>query len=406
VIASAARRRAARAVLLAAGLSLTVLSALRPPEWIRGPAEAYVWAARRVARGELTVRAYDDAWVSAEVGKMTGGRVRDILSPTPPTLPVLMQPLVRAEERLLTPAWTAVNVGALAASVILLAPARSWPIAIVTWILALGAVSATTALRENLARGQVYAPMLLFASMLVRGLRDDRPRLAGLGAGLLVLTKLSGWPVWVLLGWTRSLHALTTAAIVAAAGLLVSLLVAGIQVWVEYVWRVVPRWLDTPKAAVPAYQTIGGFFERLLRYDEVWNQAPVANLPWLATALTVASATALVLLIVRRAPSIGLPAAAASAILSGVLLSPVAEQYHYLLAVPAAAVALEAWLARPTVTVTIAIAASLALLFAPLPFKEWGASSAPLSYVIAYPRVWGGLGLVTLVLWRSAHDDD
>ena len=94
---------------------------------------------------------------------------------------------------------------------------------------------------------------------------------------------------------------------------------------------------------VTAYQTIPSALAHLFRADPQWNPDPVADLPWLALSGALAAGVCLLAVTLWRAASHEhrLAGIAASVVLA-VMFSPVAEQYHYLLIVPAIAVAVEA----------------------------------------------------------------
>src|SRR5438093_5998176 len=97
--------------------------------------------------------------------------------------------------------------------------------------------------------------------------------------------------------------------------------------------------MQAPIAAVPAYQTVAGFWQHLLRFDPSTNPAPVADRPRVAAALSLISTVALLgltLVGLRRAP---LLLAVSAGLVLTVVLAPIAEEYHYLTAAPALIVA-------------------------------------------------------------------
>jgi hypothetical protein len=216
------------------------------------------------------------------------------------------------------------------------------------------------------------------------------------------LLKLAGWPAWLVLaarGRWRALAWLAAAIIAVAAA---SLPWVRFATWQFYLFTDLPRWLQTSIAAVPAYQTVGGFWQHLFRLNPQLNPAPVANLPWLALALNALCTLALLAVTLwglRRAP---LLVAVSAALVLTIVLAPIAEQYHYLMAALALIVAAAEWRRqapwqgqRPGLGGLLLLAA--VLIFWPLPYKDPRLAAGWLA-ILAYPRLWGGL-----LLWGDLY---
>ena len=89
-----------------------------------------------------------------------------------------------------------------------------------------------------------------------------------------------------------------------------------------------------PGVTVTAYQTLTSLFGHLFRYEPIFNPTPVTDAPLLENVLFYASAGALVLISVttiarRSSPSLPLPIALLVPV--AILVSPIAEDYHYVL---------------------------------------------------------------------------
>lgn len=110
---------------LGAVCALAVLA--RWPRWIRGPDEAYVVVAEDAWAGRLSVANYDDETMADRTGGLTAGRNRNFLSPTPPSIAVLLLPLawLPAESRPIL--WLLFNVAAFLAASVLLGSVVAWP---------------------------------------------------------------------------------------------------------------------------------------------------------------------------------------------------------------------------------------------------------------------------------------
>jgi hypothetical protein len=251
---------------------------------------------------------------------------------------------------------------------------------------------------ENNARGQVLHWQMLLCALTLYTLARGRDALAGASLGLVFLLKLAGWPVWGVLALRARWRVLVWMAGAAAAVVLLSLPWVRLETWQFYLLSVLPRWVQAPIAAIPAYQTVGGFWQHLLRFDPSTNPAPIADRPRLAAALTLASTLALfglTLIGLRRAP---LLLAVCAGLVLTVVLAPIAEQYHYLTAAPTLIVAGVEWhrLGRRVPLALLLVLAGV-LMFWPLPYKDPRLSAGWLA-VLAYPRLWGGL-----LLWGGLY---
>ena len=364
--------------------------------WGRGPAEVYVWAARALRSHEFGPAVYDDDVVRREILRLTDGRVGDILSPSPPTLPLFALPFTLLPERWIAPAWAAGNIIALLAALILTLNAVRWPVHRLPLAgCAAAGLLLCAPLHENLARGQIYLWLLAFFSVSVYGLASGRDRLAGIGLGMSLLLKVAGWPVWLVLVVHQRWRALAWAAGSVVAISLLSLPWIGLSTWQRYATDVVPRWVTTPFAAIPAYQTVSGFWQHLFRYDGQWNPAPLADLPLAAAflaALTVLALLGATVVLARRSV---LLLAVSGALVVGVVTSPVAEQYHYLTVSIPFAFLLHSWTGQSDRWIGAALVVAAVLLFAPLPYKHPDLSAGTAS-LLAYPRLLGAL-----LLWCS-----
>ena len=358
--------------------------------WRAGPAIVYEWAAGEMRAGHFGPQFYDDAYVLQAVAAYTHGQARDILSPTPPTLFAFIIPFQWLPAPVAGLVWLGLD---------LLAP---W---LAVWLtlravkvpgLALAGAGATLLfmsmpLWENHARGQVLHWQMLLCALALLALARGREALAGASLGLVFLLKLAGWPVWLVLALRRRWRVLVAAGVTTAALGLLTLPWVGFNTWLYYGLTVLPHWLQAPVAAVPAYQTVGGFWQHLLRFDPKLNPAPLADLPRLAAVLSLASSLALLGLTLwglRRAP---LLVAASAGLVLTVVLAPIAEQYHYLTVVPALIVAGAEWYRqgrRWSLGALLILAAGL--IFWPLAYKDPRLGAGWLA-VLAYPRLWGGL---------------
>jgi len=378
------------------GLALPLVIGLSQiPVWRAGPGLVYAWAADELRAGRFRPQLYDDAYALQAVAAYSHGQSRDILSPTPPTMFAFIIPFQ----------WLPLSVaGTVWLGLDLLAP---W---LALWLtlkamrvpgLALAGAGATLLfmsmpLWENNARGQVLHWQMLLCGGLLLALARGRELAAGASLGVVFLLKLAGWPVWLMLGLRGHWRALAAVAVTALGLVLLSLPWVKPETWWYYLLTVVPHWMQAPVAAIPAYQTVGGFWQHLLRFDASTNPAPLADRPRLAAALTIASSLALLGLTLWRLRRAPLVLAASAALVLTVVLAPIAEQYHYLTVAPALVVAGVVWWrqGRPwSLGALLALAAGL--MYWPLAYKDPRLGAGWLA-LLAYPRLWGGL-----LLWAS-----
>jgi hypothetical protein len=321
------------------------------------------------------------------------GTVTDTYLANPPTLAVAWLPFaylpVEASRRL----WLALDVLCLALALWLIAVELDWsqrPLA--TFALsALVIVAVPT--REQTSLGQMYACLLLIHVIGWRAYIHRRNAFAGAALGIAMALKLSGWPIGLLMLGRRRWSAVGWAVVTAAAGALVSLPWVGLDAWRAFLLEAIPRTLHSAAATLTAYQDTTGFWQHLFRYDAELNPHPLLHAPALAALLTLGSAAGacVALLACTRTASVGF----AGAVALTELLSPAAEQYHYVIMVlPLAVLWHQAWRSNSWPLGCAALAATL-LIACPIDYK----SAHPVWAIFHnYPRLLGGwLALAALL---------
>jgi hypothetical protein len=346
---------------------------------------AYYVAAQTIRAGERGERLYDDDWFASRVMEASHRAVTDRYLANPPTLAVAWLPFaylpVEASRRL----WIALDVLYLAVALWLIAVELDWSRR--PWaILALSAlVTVAVPTREQIALGQMYACLLLIHVIGWRAYIHRRNAFAGAALGVAMTLKLSGWPIGLLMLVRRRWSAVGWAVATAAIGALASLPWVGFDAWRAFLSEVVPRTLHSAAATLTAYQDTTGFWQHLFRYDAELNPHPLFHAPALAALLTVSSVAGacIALLTCTRTASVGFAAAVALT----ELLSPAAEQYHYVIMVlPLAVLWHEAWRSNFWPLGCAALAATL-LIACPIDYK----SAHPVWAIFHnYPRLLGG----------------
>ncbi len=363
---------------------------------------AYFVAAQSVQEGEPGARLYDDEWFAARVVAESRGRVTDIYLANPPTVAVAWLPFVFLSVEAARRIWIAFSVLCLAGSVWLVAGElgrlrHPWALA---GLCALFTLPAPT--REQFSYGQMYACLLLLHVIAWRAYLQRRDARAGIAVGAAMMLKISGWPVCLLMFAQRRWVAVRWVIATAVASTLLSLPWVGMASWRTFLVEAIPHTLRRGASALTAYQDTTSFWQHLFRYVPEANPKPLFDAPLLATALTLATTFAACLVLIARMQSTSLRFVAAVALSE--LLSPAAEQYHYIiLLLPLAVLWDTAYESRDRVLGLCTLVATL-LISVPINYK---AAHPIWSLLYNYPRLIGGwITFVALYLAdRSTHSN-
>lgn len=390
------------------GMALALYTALvaLPAARTNGGFASYYTAAYVLAREPLAMpRVYDDAWFAAKLNQVALPGIYDVFLYNTPTMSLIMLPLVGLGSMPVQLIWPLLGLPLLLGGLALLARALALP---ARWgLLAMPACLLYAPVTENIRAGQVY--LLLFfllcaafwalaarttpAGDTPQRLRVSHNLLAGLALGLMLVLKTAGAWLWPLLLVGRRWRALGWAAVCAAGVALATLPWIGVATWRMYLVQMAGLGRDA-KRYVTAYQTVTSLFGHVFVFDARWSPAPIANLPGLASALTLAVTLATLLLSAwwarlnddRRAVRV-LSLALCTALI--VTNTPFAEGYHYTLALPALLAALWwAWHAQASRPMWAVLALAGLLISAPLPYKSERVQAGWLA-LLAYPRVYG-----------------
>jgi hypothetical protein len=330
-------------------------------------------------------RLYDDPWFSARVRRESRGTASDVYLANPPSLAVAWLPLTYLTVDTARRLWIALSGLCLALALWLVADELGWsrrPWALV----GLSALFTLPApVREQFALGQMYACLLLLNVVGWRAYLRRQDAAAGAATGLALALKFSGWPIAVLMlarrRWIAVCWVLLSGAIIAA----LSLPWVGLAAWRVLFFEEIPHVMHWGAATLPAYQDTAGFWQHLFRFDAAFNPRPLLDAPLLASCLTLASTLAALLALLAQQRSASASFAAAVALTE--LLSPAAEQYHYIvLLLPLAVLWHGTWLSRNRWIGGCALAATLLIAW-PLDYQ----SAHPWWDLLHnYPRLIGG----------------
>ena len=384
--------------LLIALVALFVMRTVVPAESrLTGGFLAYYAAGDLIASGADARGLYDQPAFEQRVRTLSHGTVRDVYLGNTPALAVAWLPFARLPIESARRLWIGISVLFLGLAIALTATRVPNGGRLLGAVLLTSLLTVPSPAREQLFLGQMYACILLLHALGWRAYERGNDALTGIALGLTMMLKLSGWPIVVLLLLRRRWRAVGW---VAGTGLVLFALTlpwVGLDAWREAVFVQMPASAALPTAKLSAYQTVSGFWQHLFRLDAVFNPQPVADLPWLATVgtlLTTAAACA-ALLLERLSTQVQY----AGALVLTVLLSPLAEQYHYLLVLlPFALLCLHGCLAGSWRLGLLLLIAAV-LLAAPFPYKTYQPGWWAL---LDYPRLAAGwiVFITLLVLGR------
>jgi hypothetical protein len=358
---------------------------------------AYYTAAHLLAHNPQELgRSYEDDWFAEQIARVGIEGVYDVFKLQPPTMSLVMLPLVclpPAEARLV---WIFTSLLFLLAGLALLARALGLPARWGLWGLPLCLFFAPVT--ENLRNGQAYLLIFFFLCLFYWLALKKKDVLAGTVLGMMLVLKTMALWLWPLLlverRWRILLSALGVAVVLAA----VSLPVIGLETWLAYA-RLLPRLATMPERYVTAYQTWTSLVGHLFVFDARWNPAPLADWPLLARLLNLA-VLAVTFLFSLRWGQLGSNRLEVRALTLALYLSlvvvnaPVGEGHHYAMVLPSLLVAFWwAWKARLDWKAWAALIVASLMVGLPLPYRASRLQAGWLA-LLAYPRVYG-----SYVLW-------
>ena len=385
--------------LLLAIVAIFVVRTLLPAQDRQEAFFAYYASGHFLASGHEARQLYDTPSFEQHVREVSHGAVRDVYLGNTPVLAVAWLPFAQLPVESARSLWVGLNVLFLMA-VIALAAARvprAHRLLLVVLLAALLTLAAPA--REQMFRGQMYAFLLLLHTVGWQAYERGDDAVTGIALAIAMMVKLSGWPIGVLLLLRGRWRAVAWAAGAAIAIFVLTLPWVGLDAWREALFVQMPAAAAMPAGKLSAYQTVSSLWQHLFSFDAVFNPDPVADLPRLAVFGIMATNLAACATLLLR----GLSAQVqyAMALVLTVLLSPLAEQYHYMLVMlPLALLGLHACLAGSWRLRLVLLLASV-LLAAPINYKAY---LPGLWALLDYPRLAaGGLIFFALISIRRFH---
>lgn len=357
---------------------------------------AYYVGAQLIREGEPGDQLYDDQRFAARVMEVSEGAVTDVYLSNPPTLAVAWLPFSYLSVETARRVWIGLSVLCLCIALLLIAQEFAWSRKL--WaIVALSALfTLPVPAREQFLVGQMYALLLLLHVIGWRAYIGRRDAIAGVALGLAMVLKISGWPIGLLFIARRRWSAVWWTVATAVAAVLITLPLVGVAAWRALFTTAIPYVMRWPAATLTAYQDTTGFWQHLFRYDAELNPAPLVDAPALASLLTLGTTIGACLALIARRRTAAVDYAAAVALTE--LLSPAAEQYHYMvLLLPLAVLWREVWLSRSGTLAGWSLVATF-LLSWPIAYKL---PHPPYALLSNYPRLIGGWIVFATLLYSS-----
>jgi len=362
---------------------------------------AYYVGAQIIKNGEPGAQLYDDNGFAVRAKKVSGGRVTDIYFANPPVLAAAWVPFAYLTVEQARTLWIWLSVLWLAIAVALIAAQLLEPPQLLGLVGLAALFTLPAPAREEFLLGQIYSAVLLLHVIGWRAYARRQDAVAGAALGLALALKLSGWPIGLLMLAQRRWTAVWSSILTGIAAAAITLPWVGIDAWRTFFYVALPRALRRPAATLTVYQDSGGFWQHWLRYDPKLNPHPIFDAPSLAGILTIVTAAAACFALIARRRPAHISFAAAVALVE--LLSPAAEQYHYIvLLLPLAVLWHEGWRLRSRGALCAACVATLLIAW-PLNYK---APHPVWALVLSYPRLIGGwIGFAALLTpWRDSRE--
>ena len=360
---------------------------------------SYYTASRLLLEGENVSDFYNDNWFSSRVNEYVPG-VYEIYNVNMPTTAFLFLPLAFFDHGSARIFWSIFNLIVLLITLVYLINKLKFksiwtPLIIISFL-------CFQPLYANFAYGQVY--MLIFCLLAFDwfAYKSGSDELLGFLLGLVFILKTAGIFLILLLllkkKWRSLIWVLSTVVLLVIA----CLPRAGIDAWYSYFERLI-NYSSHPSLSVTAYQTIHSFFHHFTSYDKKWDPEPLFNFPILGNILSVF--LSLIILIFTSIKTIKFNKrdfTFGAFIVAGIVISPASLDYHYvLILIPV--VIIMTWLKQNPSKIFWVMFIILYLLIALfLPYISPKVTGG-LWAVFAYPKLYGAIGILGLLLFAANH---
>ena len=357
----------------------------------------YYTASRLLLEGEKVKSFYNDDWFSSKVENYVPA-VYEIYHVNLPTTSLIMLPLAKFDYTTSRIIWTIFNFFILifSAGVVI----RKFHFQ-EKWIpITLILLFSFQPLYANFSYAQIYVVIFCLLILTWYAYNSGKDELLGFLIGFILIIKTASIFLLILLLVQKKWRSLGWVFATAFLLILLSIPFVGIEAWLAYA-DALTKYVSNPTLSVTAYQTIHSFFYHLTVFDQQWNPSPVIYLPMLGKLLTIF--LSLIILAVTSYYAFKLKKSDLSFgafLIAGVVLSPASLDYHYIILLIPIFILIKEVRERKSVIFWISIIFVYSLIAAALPYTSPKVTAGWWA-LLAYPKLYGALGLFGLFIWIS-----
>ncbi|MDH3268651.1 MAG: DUF2029 domain-containing protein [Ignavibacteria bacterium] len=358
---------------------------------------SYYTASNLLIEGEDVADFYDDDWFSSKVENYVHG-VYEIYLVNMPTTALIFLPIANFDYKTARLIWIIFNLVLLAVVVGLIIRRMKFgeiwlPLVLISFL-------SFQPLYVNISNGQVYSFIFCLLVLAWFAYESGIDTLLGNIIGVVFILKTAGSFLIILFAFQKKWKSLLWVFVTVVFYFIASLPLLGLNSWSAYGNKLL-SYTSSPTLSVTAYQSVHSFFHHLFVFDAQWNLEPLINLPLIGKSLTIIfSLGILIVTIVSALKFKKSDLAFGSFIIAGLILNPATIDYHYMLILIPIIILID-WLKNNcSFSMWAIFLFSFLLIALSIPYTSAKVTSG-LWAVLAYPKLYGALGLLGLVLRAS-----
>ena len=269
-------------------------------------------------------------------------------------------------------------------------------------------------LYENIALGQMYILVLFLFSLCLYGVSRGNKFSGSIPVALGIASKGYGILLYLWFLATKRYKEFLISVLILVLLIVITLPIIHISTWktfVEITGATLGRFNEDSNVA---YQNINGFIRHLLVYDKDLNPNSIANIPSnIAFYVVIIINLSFIMLLLIKARKYynnkdSVLISCSAMIAASVLTAPMAEEYTFILFIPLTfviGITLYNNLGYNRFTlINILYVLSVLMLLLPLHYKDFQMTAFPV-YLLAYPKLYGGLIMIGLYFTKSLTPD-
>jgi len=387
-----------RILILASVLSVGLFlgySASKSQKLTNGFTSHYTLSRLLLTEGEI-INVYDTAYFNQKIEEYGFNEIKDL--PNIPTSAFSLLPVAWMEPAAAKVAWIIISVISLFFSIIILFSSFEISFKNNLGLLLICVTFLFYPLYYNSLLGQSYAVILLLFAIAIYGLKKNNMWLVSISISFVLLYRGYGLIPLLALLLSKKYKEFFATIFITVALILITLPVIHINSWEMFYLKIFSMFGLNEDASNTAYQTLISFLSHLLVYNELKNPYALMNIPQVFIYYSVQFLGLVTLYLFSRilpkkhtlvlfTISIGL----------NIIFAPIAEDYSNVLYLPSIYLAgkyiYENYIHLKIESILFFLA--IALLALPINFRALQFSDFPV-YLLAYPRLYGGILLIIL----------